>query len=39
MAEAMAPTHQLDEKFMKAYGQWADGGWGMIITGIYDQYR
>ncbi|PQE24954.1 hypothetical protein CJF32_00007309 [Rutstroemia sp. NJR-2017a WRK4] len=33
MAEAMAPTHQLDEKFLKAYGQWADGGWGMIITG------
>ncbi|KAM3081220.1 hypothetical protein ACMFMF_003134 [Clarireedia jacksonii] len=33
MAEAMAPDHKVDEKFLKAYGQWADGGWGMVITG------
>ena len=33
MAEAMAPSHNPDEKFMKAYGRWADGGWGLIMTG------
>ena len=26
-------THNPDEKLTKAYGEWADGGWGMIITG------
>ncbi|MCJ1412951.1 hypothetical protein MMC19_007052 [Ptychographa xylographoides] len=34
MAEGMATkTHNPDEKLTKAYGEWADGGWGMIITG------
>ncbi|KAB8293091.1 hypothetical protein EYC80_007450 [Monilinia laxa] len=33
MAEAMSATHVPDEKFLKAYGNWADGGWGMILTG------
>jgi 2,4-dienoyl-CoA reductase-like NADH-dependent reductase (Old Yellow Enzyme family) len=33
MAEAMAPSHIPDEKFLKAYGEWQDGGWGLIMTG------
>lgn len=33
MAEAMSTTHVPDEQFLKAYGTWADGGWGMIMTG------
>ncbi|KAI9643496.1 hypothetical protein NHQ30_008115 [Ciborinia camelliae] len=33
MAEAMSTTHVPDETFLKAYGTWADGGWGMILTG------
>ncbi|TVY40666.1 NADH-dependent flavin oxidoreductase [Lachnellula occidentalis] len=34
MAEAMAPaSHVPDEKFHIAYGEWAKGGWGMILTG------
>ncbi|APA14224.1 hypothetical protein sscle_12g089940 [Sclerotinia sclerotiorum 1980 UF-70] len=33
MAETMSTTHIPDESFLKAYGAWADGGWGMIITG------
>lgn len=33
MAEGMAPAHVPNETFTPAYGQWADGGWGMIITG------
>ena len=24
-----------NEKFKKVYGKWAEGGWGMIITGWY----
>ncbi|KAF7928933.1 uncharacterized protein EAE97_009775 [Botrytis byssoidea] len=33
MAEAMSTTHVPDESFLKAYGTWADGGWGMVMTG------
>lgn len=34
MAEAMSPiTHDPEEKFHIAYGEWAEGGWGMILTG------
>ncbi|ESZ96170.1 hypothetical protein SBOR_3445 [Sclerotinia borealis F-4128] len=33
MAEDMSTTHVPDESFLKAYGTWADGGWGMILTG------
>ncbi|TVY38610.1 NADH-dependent flavin oxidoreductase [Lachnellula subtilissima] len=34
MAEAMAPaSHVPDEKFHIAYGEWAKGGWGIILTG------
>jgi len=34
MAETMAPgSHVPDEKFQIAYGEWAKGGWGMILTG------
>lgn len=33
MAEAMSPSHNPDEKFQKLYGEWADGGWGLLITG------
>ncbi|RFU28928.1 hypothetical protein B7463_g7425, partial [Scytalidium lignicola] len=33
MAENMAPQHYPEENFVKAYGTWADGGWGMIMTG------
>jgi 2,4-dienoyl-CoA reductase-like NADH-dependent reductase (Old Yellow Enzyme family) len=35
MAEGMSDsTHIPDKKFMQAYSQWADGGWGLIMTGI-----
>jgi hypothetical protein len=34
LAETMAPgSHVPDEKFHIAYGEWAKGGWGMILTG------
>ena len=33
MAESMAPSHIPDEGFLKSYGQWADGDWGLIMTG------
>jgi 2,4-dienoyl-CoA reductase-like NADH-dependent reductase (Old Yellow Enzyme family) len=36
MAESMAPAsdnHTPNQKFSSAYGKWADGGWGMILTG------
>ncbi|KAL2066334.1 hypothetical protein VTL71DRAFT_2405 [Oculimacula yallundae] len=33
MAEVMAKDHNPGEGFSKAYGEWADGGWGMVITG------
>jgi len=34
MAEGMAPkTHNPDQNLLKAYGEWADGNWGMILTG------
>jgi 2,4-dienoyl-CoA reductase-like NADH-dependent reductase (Old Yellow Enzyme family) len=35
MAENMSKSHDPDEKFSKAYGQWADGGWGMVLTGTF----
>jgi 2,4-dienoyl-CoA reductase-like NADH-dependent reductase (Old Yellow Enzyme family) len=34
MAEGMADSdHMPHENSIKAYSQWADGGWGLIITG------
>lgn len=33
MAETMSSSHIPDEAFSKVYGNWADGGWGMIMTG------
>lgn len=35
MAEnmAQAPDHQPNQKFLTPYGKWADGNWGMILTG------
>ncbi|CZT07527.1 related to NADH oxidase [Rhynchosporium agropyri] len=33
MAESMAKDHTPGKEFVSAYGEWADGGWGMIITG------
>lgn len=38
MAEDMATNHVPDESFLKAYGTWADGGWGMIMTGTHVSY-
>jgi len=37
MAENMAPAaanHTPNGKFSNVYGQWADGGWGMLLTGM-----
>jgi 2,4-dienoyl-CoA reductase-like NADH-dependent reductase (Old Yellow Enzyme family) len=34
MAESMASSQDPDEKFLAAYKAWAEGGWGMILTGI-----
>lgn len=33
MAEGISSTHNPDEQFPPVYGQWADGGWGMVMTG------
>jgi 2,4-dienoyl-CoA reductase-like NADH-dependent reductase (Old Yellow Enzyme family) len=33
MAEIMSPKHIPDKKLIHAYEEWADGGWGMILTG------
>jgi 2,4-dienoyl-CoA reductase-like NADH-dependent reductase (Old Yellow Enzyme family) len=34
MAEQMADSaHMPDEHAIRAYSNWADGGWGLIITG------
>ncbi|KAH8597181.1 NADH:flavin oxidoreductase/NADH oxidase-like protein [Bisporella sp. PMI_857] len=33
LAEQMSPSHNPGEEFPKAYGEWADGGWGLVITG------
>lgn len=35
MAESMAPApaHEPNEKMLAAYKEWAEGGWGMILTG------
>ena len=33
MAEDLSPSHIPDEKHAKAYEDWADGGWGMVLTG------
>src|ERR1700749_2907646 len=33
MAESMSAHHNPDEKFLSAYENWADGAWGMILTG------
>lgn len=37
MAESMAPSHNPDEKFLKVYNEWAEGDWGMIMTGKYHE--
>lgn len=36
MAESMAPapTHEPNSKMLLAYKGWAEGGWGMLLTGI-----
>jgi len=33
MAETMASDHIPNEGLYRAYSEWADGGWGMILTG------
>jgi len=34
MAEQLADSdHMPDEHAIRAYSNWADGGWGLIITG------
>lgn len=34
LAEQMANRRNLPhDKFYRAYGKWAEGGWGMIFTG------
>jgi hypothetical protein len=33
MAEIMAPNQNPENKFPRAYSEWADGGWGFIFTG------
>jgi 2,4-dienoyl-CoA reductase-like NADH-dependent reductase (Old Yellow Enzyme family) len=40
MAESMAPApkHNPNEKMLIAYKEWAEGGWGMLLTGI-KQFR
>lgn len=33
MAETMSDDGNPDENFSRVYKEWAEGGWGMIITG------
>lgn len=34
MAELMADSNGLpNDQFCRAYSQWAQGGWGMLLTG------
>lgn len=33
MAENLSIDGNPDEAFLKAYGEWADGDWGMVMTG------
>lgn len=33
MTESLAPDHVPTENLLKVYSKWADGGWGMILTG------
>lgn len=33
MAEDISASHNPDQKFVKAYTEWADGDWGLILTG------
>jgi 2,4-dienoyl-CoA reductase-like NADH-dependent reductase (Old Yellow Enzyme family) len=35
MAEAMADQQLPGPQFHSTYGEWADGEYGMVITGIY----
>ncbi|KAG4430479.1 hypothetical protein IFR05_014041 [Cadophora sp. M221] len=42
MAEIMSPDHNPSSDIASAYGEWADGGWGMVITGnvqVSDQFH
>lgn len=34
MAETMSANGDPDKNFTRVYKEWAEGGWGMIITGI-----
>jgi hypothetical protein len=33
MAESLSPGHVPDRKHVRAYEDWADGGWGLVVTG------
>ncbi|OBT41103.1 hypothetical protein VE00_09321 [Pseudogymnoascus sp. WSF 3629] len=33
MAEALAPSHIPNEGHLKAYEEWSEGDWGMVMTG------
>ena len=33
MAENLAPTHLPNNELIKAYEEWSDGDWGMVMTG------
>lgn len=35
MAEALAPRQTPNKKLLALYNEWADGGWGMILTGKF----
>jgi 2,4-dienoyl-CoA reductase-like NADH-dependent reductase (Old Yellow Enzyme family) len=34
MAESMAPAQVPEENMLVVYKEWAEGGWGMLLTGI-----
>lgn len=33
MAENLAPTHIPTDQLIKAYEEWSEGNWGMVMTG------
>lgn len=33
MAENLAPNHIPNDELIKAYEEWSDGDWGMVMTG------
>lgn len=38
MAENIAVDHIPNDELIRAYGEWSDGDWGMVMTGKKLEY-